>query len=470
MIPEHLKFGGGASETVLHPAVLVAMLLTAILLFVLPRKYRVVPLLSMCFLVPLGQQVLVGGVHFHVLRILILAGCVRMMTEKRGSWDQLDKLFAVWAVCRSVAFVLLFQDSGAVVNQAAFLLDALGGFFLLRYLIQDQEDIQRTIKTLAVVAAVLAVCMLNERYNSRNVFGYLGGVRLVPEVRDGSIRAQGPFAHALLAGSFGSTLLPLFVWLWSNRGARLVAAAGIMASAIITLTSASSTPTMALAAGILGMCLWVIRDYLSILRWGCAAVVAVLAVAMKAPVWFLIARIDLVGGSSGYHRALLIDQFIRHFFDWWLVGTNSNSTWGWDMWDTCNQYVTEGETGGLVTFVCFIGLIWISFRRFGQARRAVRGDRKQEWFYWILGTTLFAHTIAFLGIVYFDQTRMIWYAFLAIGIAATAPVLAARATPARIEDAEATCGQSALASPSWDAAPENPWLSPVDTRSQFSTN
>jgi hypothetical protein len=52
---------------------------------------------------------------------------------------------------------------------------------------------------------------------------------------------------------------------------------------------------------------------------------------MKAPVWFLIARIDLAGGSSGYHRAMLIDTFLRHFGDWWLLGTKDAFSWGWDM-------------------------------------------------------------------------------------------------------------------------------------------
>jgi len=38
MPPDNLRFGGGASETVLHPIVLVAMLIAIALIFLLPRK------------------------------------------------------------------------------------------------------------------------------------------------------------------------------------------------------------------------------------------------------------------------------------------------------------------------------------------------------------------------------------------------------------------------------------------------
>ena len=94
---------------------------------------------------------------------------------------------------------------------------------------------------------------------------------------------------------------------------------------------------------------------------------------MKAPVWFLIARIDLVGGSSSDHRAELVNMFITRVSDWWLIGADS-ANWGWGMWDTANQYVGEGLAGGMATFVCFLGLIALAFRRVGRARKAVAGD------------------------------------------------------------------------------------------------
>jgi hypothetical protein len=100
------------------------------------------------------------------------------------------------------------------------------------------------------------------------------------------------------------------------------------------------------------------------------------------------------------------------------------------MWDLCNQYVAEGQLGGLATFICFIALICICFSKIGTARKAVEGDRDKEWYFWLLGVTLFSHIVAFFGISYFDQTRVAWFALLAMIQVATAPhVLAKKTAP-----------------------------------------
>jgi hypothetical protein len=431
--PQNYYFGGGSGDTVMHPAVAVAMILVIILILVLPRKQAIVPFLLCTFLIPLGQTLVLGGVHLYVLRIVILFGCARMLFAKFSSQDNLlgggfnsvDRVFILWAVFRATAFLILFSfPSAAIVNQTAFLLDALGGYFLLRFLIQDDEDILRTIKVLTVVAAIIGVCMVNEKLRDQNIYGYLGGFRLVPEMRDGAIRAQGPFAHPILAGSFGGTLLPLFFWLWTSGKAKASAVVGAIGSTCIVLSSASSTPLMAYMGGVFALCFWPMRKYMRMFRWGLASALVGLHLVMKAPVWFLIARVDLTGASSGYHRAELVDQFIRHFSEWWLVGTNGNGAWGFDMWDLSNQFVAEGVTGGLVTFICFIALIAMCFSRIGTARKAVEGDRDQEWYMWCLGAALVSHIVAYWGISYFDHTQMAWFALLAMILAATATRIA----------------------------------------------
>src|ERR1700676_5572360 len=87
MQPENLRFGGGASDTVLHPIVLVAMLIAIALIFLLPRKYVLWPVLSATFLIPLGQEILIGGLHFFVFRIIVLAVGVRMLASVFTSPD-----------------------------------------------------------------------------------------------------------------------------------------------------------------------------------------------------------------------------------------------------------------------------------------------------------------------------------------------------------------------------------------------
>jgi hypothetical protein len=429
MPPDNLRFGGGASETVLHPVVLVAMLLAMALIFILPRKYVIWPFLSTAFLIPLGQSILVGGLHFFVIRLIILTVAIRMLGAAFSSPEGVfgkrlgvfDAIFLLWAFFRALAGVLVFSfNSGAMVYQAGFLLDAIGGFFVLRYLIRDDEDIYRTLRAFAVISFVISGFMLFEKVRQVNIFGLLGGVRAAPEVRNGSVRSQGPFEHEILAGTFGATLLPLFFLLWKSGKSKALGILGAVAATVMVLTSASSTPVLAYGAAVIGICAWPIRRMMRAVRWGIVAGLVILNMIMKAPVWFIIMHIDVVGGSSGYHRARLVNDFIMHFRDWWLMGTTDNSRWGFDMWDLCNQYVAEGQLGGLATFICFLALICICFSRIGRARKAVEGDRAREWYFWLLGAALFSHVVAFFGISYFDQTRISWFALLNIIITATA--------------------------------------------------
>src|SRR5258706_3020132 len=140
MPPENLRFGGGVSETVLHPIVLVAMLIAVALIFLLPRKQIIWPFLLSAFLIPLGQSILIGGLHFFVIRIIILIVAVRMLASRLTSseglfgdrFGTLDIVFLAWASCRALAGVLVFSfNSGALVYQGVFLLDAIGGFFVV---------------------------------------------------------------------------------------------------------------------------------------------------------------------------------------------------------------------------------------------------------------------------------------------------------------------------------------------------
>jgi hypothetical protein len=92
------------------------------------------------------------------------------------------------------------------------------------------------------------------------------------------------------------------------------------------------------------------------------------------------------------------------------------------MWDAQNMYVSVGEAGGLLAFIFFILVISRSFSRLGIARRRAE-TKNQEWFIWFLGAALFAHVVAFLGVNYFDQVRIAWYAVIAMICAYTAPLL-----------------------------------------------
>jgi hypothetical protein len=260
--------------------------------------------------------------------------------------------------------------------------------------------------------------MINEHLANQNVFGIFGGVRSIPEVRDGLIRASGVFQHSILAGCFGATLLPLFLAVWPNRKDRKVVLVGIVSSAIIVVTANGSTASLAFCTGIVALCLWPIRKHMQFVRWGLVLVLIALHFVMHGPVWSLIEKVDLTGSSSSYHRYILVDNCIRHFSDWWFLGVKNYQTWGFDMWDLSNQYVAYAFTGGLVTLFFFVAIIVRSFAGVGAARKRAAGHRGKEWFFWCLGAAVFAHVVAYFGIGYFDQTEFAWFALLAIICAA----------------------------------------------------
>src|SRR5450755_2423177 len=82
-------FGGGSSETIIHPVVGIAIVIAIPIILFLTRKYALATFLLVVFLSPTGQEVYVAGVHLFVLRILILAGCARMVLTKFSSRDEI---------------------------------------------------------------------------------------------------------------------------------------------------------------------------------------------------------------------------------------------------------------------------------------------------------------------------------------------------------------------------------------------
>jgi hypothetical protein len=455
---EHLKFGGGVAESVFSPVVLGFVLLAGILVVVCPRRKAAATFMAGGLLVPVDQVLVIGGTHFPMLRVLVLFGIARMLKEKfskhlhifSGGLNKIDIAIMLMIGVVAVNGVILFQESGAAVYQLGQLFTVFGIYFFLRFLIRDEEDIVHAIQALAWIAAVIAVVMTYEVTTGHDPFALLGGSEAAKyaslEIRDDRVRAQGPFAHSILAGTFGAVLVPLFVSLWwKGKKYRKVTVIGIVSATVITLACNSSTPILAYAAGVLALCLWPLRRRMRSIRWGIVCTLVFLQIVLKNPVWHLITRIDLSGGSSSWHRFMLIDQCIRHFSDWWLIGVKDTSVWGWDMWDTANQYVGLCDGSGLLAFILFLAVLVYAFKFVGRSRKAASNarDKKRALFVWALGSALFANVVAFFGISYFDQTMVGWYALLAM-IPAAIPAISKKA-PGQTAPAEPVAEEIHLA-------------------------
>jgi hypothetical protein len=353
-----------------------------------------------------------------MLRILILFGWARLVlrSEYHGiRLNILDKVMILWTVAGIISYTFLWETWQAFINRLGVSFDTLGSYFLIRCLVRDFHDIIYTIKALAVICVPLAIAMLIERATGRNAFAVFGGVPEFTLIRDGRLRCQGAFAHPILAGTFGASLLPLFLSLWwQGKGSKMFAIIGGIAVSTITFTSSSSGPIMTYAAGLAGLSLWPLRHHMRLMRWGMAYFVIALHLLMQAPVWALLARVTVVGGSTGYHRYYLFDEFIKHFNEWWLWGLKSTAHWGNHLFDVTNQFVRIGVDGGLVTLSLFIILIVLCYKSLGQTLWFSGIERRERLLIWTLGASLFAHVASFWGVSYFDQIIIALYILLAM--------------------------------------------------------
>ena len=424
MVPENLRFGGGVSGSVFSPIVAIILFLAVVLMCILPRRKAIVPFLITAILIPADQILVLGGLHFNPLRILIFFGLIRVFIIKgRGEWsvfsgglNKVDKSMILLTLSSAVAGILLFRNTQVVIFQVGEIYTAFGAYFLLRCLIRDREDVIRVIRVFAVIVVMLSGIMIFEHVKGSNPYAWLGGARAqyfaTDMARDGRIRATASFGTPILAGTFGAVLLPLFVGLWlSDKKQRQIAIVGMIGATLMTAASSSSTPAIGYLAAIMGICMWPIRSMMRAIRWGIVLTLVALQIVMKAPVYHLITRIDISGSS--YHRYYLIHQTVIHFSDWWLIGTRSNADWGWDMWDTANQYVATAVSGGLVSLILLIAIIVYGFKYLGKAREAAT-DKRQALFLWAVAVMLLTYSVSFIGISLWDQSVVGWYSLLAL--------------------------------------------------------
>ncbi len=436
MHPDNLNFGGGVAQTILSPIVIIAVFVVGYLICFGSSRRAMVGLLTAAIMIPIDQVLVVAGVHFPMLRVLIVFGIVRILKEKArgnnvfsGGFNWLDKCFLALSIISTIDGILLWQNSGAVIFQIGNLYSAIGAFTMLRFFIRDEEDVRLALRTLACICLAVGLLMVSEQLTGKNFYyGFLGGARAgeygkALEVRDGRLRATGVFAHPILAGTFGDFCIPLFVALWwrGDKSDRKFAIFGILGAIVMPFAANSSTALFGFIAAIIGLSLWPLRQHMRILRWALLGLVVSLHMVMNAPVWQLITRFDIAGNSSSDHRFRLINECIRHFSSWALIGTKDYASWGWSMWDLSDQYVAVADTAGLVPLIAFIGIFVVAYRYIGLARRHYGdvGDKKHELFIWAIGCSVFANTVAFVGIDYFDQTMVAWYSVLAIVCAST---------------------------------------------------
>ena len=299
-------------------------LVTALALLTVPRKWALVPFLVGILYMTHGQRFELG-VGLPIFRLLLAVGLGRIVMRGEGiegGVNTIDKLlmaFFGWLFLAS-----FFHESGADDAGPMFIIGQTAeigiAYLLVRCYCRNLEELYTLVAALAFLLVPIALEMVYEEFTGRNLFSSLfGGNSEEVVVRDGELRARGPFRHAILAGTVGAGVIPLMIAMW--RSNPRAAATGLVACLTMVVACSSSGPVLSLGVGIMGMCLWWFRPWMSLLRWSIPIGYLFLELVMKQPAYFIIGKLS-IGSSTGWHRSKLIDAAVKHFDEWWLFGTD----------------------------------------------------------------------------------------------------------------------------------------------------
>ncbi|WP_413936185.1 hypothetical protein [Nitrospira sp. BLG_1] len=428
---------------------LIFLLMNLAALFLLPRRWTPLPILLGACYIPALQLIQLGPAHLSVMRALIAGGLVRIIMRNErlvGGLNSLDRLVMVWAVWMLVSSYFHKDQSAALVYRLGLVYDAGGIYFLLRILCTSLDDVVGLCRITAILLVPLAIEMLYEKVTLQNLFYEAVGDPIGLYIRNGTVRAQGPFAHAIIAGTVAATTMPIIMVLW--RQSRKEAIVGLGACLVIIFTCGSSGPIMSMASGFAALFMWRHRAQIPLVFWIMVASYVVLDLVMKEPAYYIMARIDLVGGSGGWHRARLIESAIEHLDEWWVAGTDytrhwmpSGVSWSAEHTDITNHYLKMGVIGGLPLMLLFMGILMQGFSAVRWTVQAVSQRlSKHQFTCWALGASLFAHATTFISVSYFDQS----FVFIYLTLAAIGSVYSNAPMKSRVRLSTSSLGDHAL--------------------------
>lgn len=372
-----------------------------------PRRLFFFPFVAAACFAPMNQRLILFNLDFTLLRILILIGLLRLTIKGETRdihWNKFDKLILSWGVVGSLIYSVQQSTADATINRAGLLFDSLGMYWLFRQILHEWEDVLNAIKFFALFAIITAPLIALENLQVTNFFSLFGPTQ--GQFHRDRFRAAGSFPHYIMMGSFWASLLPFFYARIKAQKDIYYYWLAIAASLSNVYCSASSTSIFTVVAIIFAWQLYNLRMHGKILFWGACVLLLLLHLIMNAPVWHLLSRIDIFGGSTGYHRYNLVDKFLKNIQEWFFLGTKSTEHWGWGLQDITNQFVLEGVRGGIATLIVFIILTYCAVKIPGKlSLNSHTPDAK--WMSWAICVAMLGHFATFWGVSYFGQINML---------------------------------------------------------------
>lgn len=402
----------------MNPLLLILCLVLVALQAALPRRWAFLPILiAVCHTT---YDPFLGVLT--ATRVVIIVGLSRAAIKGWVKWspnnrmDLLMGIFAGIAVFSTIGHE--WQFSNPLIDRLRLVVDVMGTYLYMKAYLANHDALQQFSRGLALVILPFAFFLLLEKQSGLNSYAAVGARSAISMVREGKIRAQGPFGTPILTGTVGAICFPLLIPLWRTR--RQLAVAGMTASLVVVYSSASSGPIGTLFLALAPMFLWKWREKLKPLTIGVFVFLVVLHFVKKRPIWYLMDLMDIVGGSTGWHRAYLIDMALHHIDEWWLLGSDFTRHWmPYGLLatprhcDLTNYYIYLGVMGGVPLVISLLAIQWKTFAILGARMTELRASKRPEEFgLWCLGCTMFAHAVTFLSISYYDQIYVFFWGLI----------------------------------------------------------
>jgi len=411
-------------------SVAVLLIFSTILVSVRRDRVPLILILACCY-TTVGAKISIAGANFPLFRFLIVVGILRAIILSEYSAlpkTRVDKLLIAWAAWIFFAsFFHEFTPGSGPKYMGGVIIDLCGAYYLFRNYLRTYNEIENFIAAACLIIIPVSIAMTIEQVAYYNLFSIFEGVPEYPLIRDGRIRAQGPFNHPILAGSVGAFLFPLAWSLFKTNKTRSII--GMGASTLMVLSSASSGPVMSLLFAILALGFWRYRQHTPKLVWGGVFSYLFLMVAMNQAPYYLISRINVTGSSTGWHRAYLIDRTIHYFNEWWLFGTDRTRHWmpeqGFisnEHTDVTNYFIAFAVNGGLLSLVLIVLIVWYSAKTLWKLSITSTLDHSKQCFIWCIGAAAFANAMTSISVAFFGQAQVFFWLPIAL-ISVLSPLL-----------------------------------------------
>lgn len=402
----------------------------------------------------IAQGIVIAGFSVYAFRILSVALFLRALCRKElpRALQPMDRMVLAAYACFVIVFLLRVQpDEGGHAYQIGVAVDAFLWYFGLRSLVRSIDDLSWLLRGLVFLLAPYAGLVVIETVTTQNPFALIGGVELAHAgdtwFRDERLRALGSFGHPSLLGTVAATFLALYVALWVAGISRAMTAAGVILCLVIVWATNSGGPQGCVGFVIVGWFTWYLRRHMRAVRISLVLTLLVTAMAMTAPIWYLLAKISALTGGDGFHRAALLDIAFQNLDKWWLAGMPTIETSAWLPYtntvtggvDMTNNFLVFGVSSGLATMGLLIALVVQTFKSIGRSLWAARdaGLTTQELVLWGIGVMHATHVFNWFSITYWDQSNLIWLLHLAIAGSLAQSTSEPLASPAgRLVDAQ----------------------------------